>query len=125
MPQTFKSGQKPVPKKMLDVEGVSTTLYDGKSVGTIRKLFRDKVLHVHELGGKTGRTNLTEENSARVRIALCEYLRRNGWKTGDAGKAIALVCGDDDIVVQTFVDENRTLEDIYDDLKAEVLKQFP
>lgn len=125
MPQTFKSGQKPVPKKMLDVEGVSTTLYGGKSVGTIRKLFRDKVIHVHELGGKTGRTNLTEENSARVRIALCEYLRRNGWKTGDAGKAIALVCGDDDIVVQTFVDEDRTLEDIYDALKAEVLKQFP
>lgn len=106
---------------MLDVEGVSNTLYDGKSSGTIRKLFRDKVLHVHELGGKTGRTNFTEENSARVRIALCEYLRRNGWTVGAAGKAISFVCGDDDIVVQAFVDDGRTLDDIYETLKAEIL----
>ena len=123
MPEMFKPGQLPVPKKMLDVEGVSNALYEGKSIGTIRKLFRDKVLHVHQLGGKTGRTNLTEENSARVRIALCEYLRRNGWTVGDAGKAIALVCGDDDVVVQTFVDEGRPLDEIYDALKAEILKQ--
>lgn len=122
MPQTYTPGQKPVPKRMLDVEGISTTLYGGKSIGTVRKLFRDKVLYVHELGGKTGRTNLTEENSARVRIALCEYLRKKRWTTGDAGKAIALVCGDEDNVVQTFVDEDLELDQIYEALKAEILK---
>lgn len=122
MPQMFVPGQKPVPKRMLDVEGVSVTLYEGKSIGTVRKLFRDKVLHVHDLGGKTGRTNLTEENSARVRIALCEYLRKNGWKTGDAGRAIAFVCGDEDRVLLDFVSEDHDLDVIYETLKKEILK---
>jgi hypothetical protein len=122
MPQMFTPGQTPVPRRMLDVEGISSTLYEGKSIGTIRKLFRDRVLHVHDLGGKTGRTNLTEENSARVRIALCEYLRKNGWSTGDAGKAIAAACGDEDKVVQTLVDDGRALDEIYEALKAEILK---
>lgn len=123
MTQTFTPGQLPVAKTLLDAEGVANTLFEGKKIGTVRKMFRDKVLHVHQLGGTTGRTNFTEENSARVRVALCEYLRRKGWKTGDAGHAIALVCGDDDIVVQTFVDEGRPLDEIYDALKAEILKK--
>lgn len=122
MPQMFTPGQIPVPRRMLDVEGISAALYEGKSIGTIRKLFRDKVLHVHDLGGKTGRTNLTEENSARVRIALCEYFRKNGWTTGEAGRAIATACGDEDKVVQAFVDDGRPLDEIYEALKADILK---
>lgn len=123
MQEMFKQGQPPVPKRFLDVEGLSNALYAGKSHGAIRKLFRDKVLHVHQLAGKTGRAHFTEENSARVRIALCEYLRRKGWRTGDAGEAIAFVCGDDDVVVQALVDDARPLDEIYEALKAEILKQ--
>jgi hypothetical protein len=118
----FSPGELPGARNMLDVDRLSKKIFYGEKTGTIRKLFRDGVLYVHELGGKTGRTMFTEENSARVRIALFEYLRIKRWTTGDAGKAIAQVCGDEDIVVQTFVDEGRELDEIYQALKAEILR---
>jgi len=118
----FEPGQLPGPTNYLDVEGVVETLFNGGKIGTVRKLFRDNVLHVHKLGGKTGRTQFTEENSARVRIAVCEYLRRKKWTSGDAGSAIAKACGDDDKVVQELIADGRTLDEIYEVIKSDILK---
>jgi len=116
----FENGERPGEKQYLDVEGVASTLFDGGKKGTIKKYFRDRVLHVHQLGGKTGRTQFTELNSARIRIAVCEYLRRSGWKIGEAGRAISGACGDDDKVVQELVDDGRPLDEIYEAIKKEI-----
>lgn len=122
MVKMFEPEQAPVSYREIGVEEIVDELFGGKNLGTVRDYFRKNVLHVYALGGATSKKKLTEENSARVRMAVCDHMRRNGKTIAEAGEAITNACGDEDNVIKVMVQDGKPLDEIYEEIKKLILK---
>ncbi|WP_224813741.1 hypothetical protein [Hasllibacter sp. MH4015] len=108
--------------RFLSAVELTEEITDHNGIQTTLKLFQCGVFHVYKLGGPTGKTKLTEERSAKIRYRLCSLLRSRGMTIAQAGGQIATVCGDEDVVITTFLENGEDDDDIYDALKAEIAK---
>lgn len=108
-------------QELVGAEEITQLVVDHKSTQTTLRYFDKGVFHVYSVGGKTGRKQLTELHSAKVRYGLCKLLQARKLSIGSAGDAISAVCGEDDEVLIALLSSGEDTSACINRLRAEVL----
>lgn len=110
------------PYRLIGAKEVTDEITDHNGVQTTLRYFSKGVFHVYQLGGPTNKTKLTEERSARIRYRLSRSLQAKGKTLAEAGAAISFACGEDDQVTSGLLENGKTEDEVYEDIKVEAYK---